>query len=143
MSETAIQTAPQRLYLCVSDEPEDYAAPFPKDLSEVTWAVDHCPVACGVGYIRSDLHNAELTRLRTALAASQQTVKVLGEAVAAFTNAANCTDYIGHLKGEYGKSGLDPKWCEETGTPLGYAIESAMRDVNADPDARRAVEGTP
>jgi len=69
VSEIVTQTAPPRLWLCVSDEPTDNASPFPKGLSDVTWAVDHCPVACGVGYIRSDLHNAELTRLRTALAA--------------------------------------------------------------------------
>ena len=74
-SETVTKTAPPRLWLCVSDEPSDNAAPFPKDLSDVTWAVGHCPVACGVGYVRSDLHNAELTALREA-------VRVLGREVA-------------------------------------------------------------
>lgn len=53
-----VQTAPERLWLCVSDDPADTNEPFPNDLSEVTWATDHCPVACGVTYVRADLWNS-------------------------------------------------------------------------------------
>ena len=47
-------TAPQVLWLCVSDESSDNDLAFPSDPSEVTWAADHCPVACGVRYVRAD-----------------------------------------------------------------------------------------
>lgn len=55
-----VQTAPERLWLCVSNEAADMGEAFPKDLSEVTWAVGECPVAAGVQYVRAD----ELARLR-------------------------------------------------------------------------------
>lgn len=57
-----IATAPETIWLCVSDDHDHYREPFPKNLDEVTWAVDHCPVCCGVKYVRSDVQARQLRR---------------------------------------------------------------------------------
>jgi hypothetical protein len=53
-----VRTAPQRIYLLVSDDDEHYGEPFP-DCSgdEVTWSVDPA-LACHVAYVRADLVDA-------------------------------------------------------------------------------------
>lgn len=78
--ERAIATAPERIWLCVSDDIEDYRRPFPTDLSEVTWAKDHAPVCCAVKYLRSDTaqshwYEAELTALRAQVAAMREALE--------------------------------------------------------------------
>ncbi len=48
------RTAPERIWLCLSDEEGDEAMPFPRETGEVTWAEDQ-PVAVTVEYVRADL----------------------------------------------------------------------------------------
>lgn len=47
-------TAPARIWLCVSDDKADQSQPFPGDTGEVTWA-DNPATVCGVEYVRVDL----------------------------------------------------------------------------------------
>lgn len=56
------ETAPKRIYLCVSDDPDHYNEPYPEVYPEdeaITWSTDQ-PVACTVEYVRSDLHEGPL-----------------------------------------------------------------------------------
>ena len=57
-------TAPQRIWLCISDEPDDYNTPYPElyaEDAEITWSTDQ-PVAVTVEYVRVDL--SEIAKLR-------------------------------------------------------------------------------
>lgn len=57
-------TAPQRIWLCVSDETDDYNTPYPElyaEDAEITWSTDQ-PVAVTVEYVRADL--SDITKLR-------------------------------------------------------------------------------
>ena len=59
-------TAPKRIWLCVSDEPDDYNTPYPElyaEDAEITWSTDQ-PVAVTVEYVRADL--SDITKLRAA-----------------------------------------------------------------------------
>lgn len=50
-------TAPRRIYLCVSDDEEHNNEPYPERYPEdeaITWSTDR-PVACTVAYVREDL----------------------------------------------------------------------------------------
>lgn len=51
------ETAPRRIYLCISDDEAHYDEPWPErypEDEEITWSVDQ-PVACTVEYVRADL----------------------------------------------------------------------------------------
>lgn len=74
-----IATAPETIWLCVSDDPDHYREPFPKNLDEVTWAVDHCPVCCGVKYVRSDVQARQLRREVALLREVEAKVKALAD----------------------------------------------------------------
>lgn len=57
-------TAPKRIFLCISDEPDDYDKPYPElyaEDAEITWSTD-TPVAVTVEYVREDL--SEIAKLR-------------------------------------------------------------------------------
>lgn len=73
-----IATAPETIWLCVSDDPDQYRLPFPKDTGEVTWAGGDCPVCCGVKYVRSDVQSAELTALRKVAEAAEKFCRAEG-----------------------------------------------------------------
>lgn len=65
MTNELTRTAPERIYLCVSDEEDDVNRPYPEAYAEdeaITWATDQ-PVAATVSYVRADLHNAALRAL--------------------------------------------------------------------------------
>ena len=50
-----VRTAPERIWLQVSDEPADIDDPFPRPITdEMTWSTGQC-VACEVEYVRADL----------------------------------------------------------------------------------------
>ncbi|MBK8772834.1 MAG: hypothetical protein IPM06_20720, partial [Rhizobiales bacterium] len=60
-------TALKRIWLCVSDDEDDYDLPYPElyaEDAEITWSTDQ-PVAVTVEYVRADVAKAE----RDALAA--------------------------------------------------------------------------
>lgn len=64
-------TAPKRIWLCVSDDEDDYELPYPElyaEDAEITWSADQ-PVAVTIEYVRNDL--SELARLRAELSAMQ------------------------------------------------------------------------
>lgn len=54
MSDRLTATAPQTIYLCVSDEDHDRDEPFPSNVDDVTWSTDG-PVNVTVEYVRADL----------------------------------------------------------------------------------------
>lgn len=48
-------SAPERIWLCISDDEDHYAEPFPACYGdEVTWSSDK-PCACTVEYVRADI----------------------------------------------------------------------------------------
>lgn len=64
-------TAPKRIWLCVSDDEDDYELPYPElyaEDAEITWSTDQ-PVAVTIEYVRNDL--SEIARLRQDLAAAR------------------------------------------------------------------------
>ena len=55
-------TAPKRIWLCVSDDEDDYDLPYPElyaEDAEITWSTDQ-PVAVTVEYVRADVSEFEL-----------------------------------------------------------------------------------
>lgn len=53
-------TAPRRIYLCVSDDADDNDKPYPETYPEdetITWSTTGA-VACTVEYVRADMHDA-------------------------------------------------------------------------------------
>lgn len=57
-------TAPKRIWLCVSDDEDDYDLPYPElyaEDAEITWSTDQ-PVAVTIEYVREDL--SEIAKLR-------------------------------------------------------------------------------
>ena len=55
----AIETAPERIWIQISDEPEDYDEPFPEPNMEMTWCAESI-AACEVPYVRADLVKAAM-----------------------------------------------------------------------------------
>ena len=67
-------TAPKRIWLCVSDEQEDHDMPYPElyaEDAEITWSTDQ-PVAVTVEYVRVDL--SDIAKLRAERDALQLSV---------------------------------------------------------------------
>lgn len=55
-------TAPKRIWLCVSDDTDDYDLPYPElyaEDAEITWSTDQ-PVAVTIEYVRADIAEADL-----------------------------------------------------------------------------------
>ena len=71
---TLTDTAPKRIWLCVSDDVDDNDTPYPElyaEDAEITWSTDQ-PVAVTVEYVRVDLSEiAKLRAERDALAAAR------------------------------------------------------------------------
>lgn len=65
-------SAPERIYLCVSDERHHYDEPFPSgdEAGGVTWA-DDAPVECVVPYVRADLAGPDGREAQEATAQEQ------------------------------------------------------------------------
>jgi hypothetical protein len=61
-----IETAPERIYLQISDTDVDAAFPFPENTDDVTWCADSV-VAVEVKYIRADLAEKQRDALLAAL----------------------------------------------------------------------------
>ena len=61
-----IETAPERIWLQISENDVDAAFPFPKNAWDVTWCADSV-VAVEVGYIRADLAEQQRDKLLAAL----------------------------------------------------------------------------
>lgn len=60
-----IDTAPERIFLCVSDDLADINRPFPvyPEDEAITWSTNNT-VASSVCYVRADLHDEAITVLR-------------------------------------------------------------------------------
>ena len=59
---TLTDTAPKRIWLCVSDDVDDNDTPYPElyaEDAEITWSTDQ-PVAVTVEYVRADIAEADL-----------------------------------------------------------------------------------
>lgn len=73
MSDLVTRTAPERVYLQVSDSSYDADEKFPENIDDVSWC-DHGVMACEVSYVRSDIVE-QLQKERDALAAHNQIIK--------------------------------------------------------------------
>ena len=61
-----IETAPERIWLQISENDVDAAFPFPKNAGDVTWCADSV-VAVEVKYVRADLAEQQRDKLLAAL----------------------------------------------------------------------------
>jgi hypothetical protein len=48
------ETAPEKIYLQISDDGAHFHEPFPIDLEGITWCADSV-LDCEVGYVRADI----------------------------------------------------------------------------------------
>jgi hypothetical protein len=56
------ETAPERIWLQISDDEDDLNYPYPSHHEDVTWCQDSV-VAAEVAYARADLHEAAQKRI--------------------------------------------------------------------------------
>ena len=63
---THIETAPERIWLQISDNDVDAALPFPENTWDVTWCADSV-IAVEVEYVRADLAEQQRNKLLAAL----------------------------------------------------------------------------
>ena len=73
------ETAPKRIWLCVSDDESDNDKPYPElyaEDAEITWSTDQ-PVAATVEYVRVDL--PEVAKLRAERDALRALLRELDE----------------------------------------------------------------
>lgn len=69
MTNEVTRTAPEKIYLCISDETDDNDMPYPElyaEDAEITWSTDQ-PVAVTVEYVRADIAAADLAAARALL----------------------------------------------------------------------------
>lgn len=61
MPNKVTKTAPERIWVQVSDDTHDCRKPFPEPNEDMTWCVDSV-MACEVEYVRADLAAAAIKR---------------------------------------------------------------------------------